>query len=194
MYGGWIRHLVDEGNAVIYPTYQHTFTPPAAFLPNTVAAVRAALARVPVQRRTLVAVGHSAGGALAADYAAVARSLGLPPPRAVFSVYPGRGIDGMPFRIPQANEAGIPPATRIETLGSADDRIVGTEVAREIVADARAVPPTRRTFRLVTDDRVDTHLAPQRATPAARRTFWAPLDRLIAEARRGQRPASGRRA
>src|SRR3954468_12978605 len=53
MYGGWIRHLVDEGNAVIYPTYQHTFTPPAAFLANIVAAVRAALTRVPLQRRTL---------------------------------------------------------------------------------------------------------------------------------------------
>jgi acetyl esterase/lipase len=182
-YGAWIRHLVDEGNVVIYPTYQRVFTPPAAYLANTIAGVRAALRRVPVEQRTLVAVGHSAGGALAADYAAVATDLGLPPPRLVYSVYPGRGLEGIPFSIPKANPAGIPRDTRIVTLAGAEDRTVGTTVAREIVLDAKTVPRSRRSYRLVSDPRVGRHLAPLRSDAVARRVFWMPLDRLLRQDR-----------
>ena len=178
-YGGWIRHLVAEGNVVIYPIYQRTFTPPAAYLANMITGLRAALASVAIRREDLVAVGHSAGGALAADYAAVARSLGLPAPRLVYSVYPGRGLEGLPFRIPEANPDGVPRDTRIVALAGADDRIVGTDVARDIVRDAKTVPRSRRTYRLVTDRRVDHHLAPLGSDAVARRVFWAPLDRLL---------------
>lgn len=182
-YGAWVRHLVGEGNVVIYPRYQSTFTPPAAYLANAVTGIRAALRRVPVQRNTLVVAGHSAGGALSADYAAVARDLGLPPPRLVYAVYPGRGLEDVPLRIPEANAARTPADTRIVALAGDDDRTVGTDVAREVVRDATRVPRTRRTFRLVTDDRVDHHLAPLRHDAVARREFWAPLDRLIRQAR-----------
>jgi len=178
-YGAWIRHLVRDGNVVIYPAYQGALTPPAAFLANTVAGVRAALARLPRRPRTVVVAGHSAGGALAADYAAAARDLGLPPARAVYSVYPGRALDGVPLRIGEANPAGVPPGTRILALAGARDRTVGTATARAIVRDATSVPRARRTYRLVTDARVDEHLSPLRTDAVARRTFWAPLDRLL---------------
>ena len=178
-YGAWIRHIVREGYMVVYPTYQQGLTPPAAYLANTVAGVRAALARLPVQRGRLVVAGHSAGGALAADYAAAAGDLGVPSPRAVVAVYPGRALEGFPLRIPAADATGIPRATRILALAGADDRTVGATTAREIVRDATSVPRARRTFRLVNDPRVDYHLAPLRTDAVARRTFWAPLDRLL---------------
>ena len=44
--------------------------------------------------------GHSVGGALAADYAAVAAFEGLPAPAAVFSVYPGRKLRHLAVPIP----------------------------------------------------------------------------------------------
>ena len=90
-YRPWLEHLAREGNAVIYPRYQDSFAePPAQVLGNVVLGVRAALRRLDEDPGSLVVAGHSAGGALAADYAAVARSVGLPPPRAVFAAYPGR--------------------------------------------------------------------------------------------------------
>ena len=94
-YRPWIEHLARAGNAVIYPRYQDSFAePPAQVLGNVVLGVRAALARLDEDPGSLVAAGHSAGGALAADYAAVARSVGLPSPRAVFAAYPGRRFAG----------------------------------------------------------------------------------------------------
>ena len=44
-YGAWIRHLVRDGNVVIYPAYQGALTPPAAFLAN-----RPAVASSPASR------------------------------------------------------------------------------------------------------------------------------------------------
>ena len=184
-YGAWLKHLVGEGNEVIYPRYQEPLTPPAAFLANAIAGIRAALPVEPVRPGTLVVAGHSAGGALSADYAASARGDGLPVPRLVFAVYPGRGLRGVPLRIPEMDPAGIPRSTRIVALAGARDRIVGTTVAREIVDDATQVPRARRAYRLLKDPHIDHHLAPLRGDAAARRAFWGPLDRMIKQARRG---------
>jgi acetyl esterase/lipase len=185
-YGPWLDHLAREGEVVIYPRYQGALTPPARFLSNALAGVRAALARVPADRRALVVAGHSAGGALAADYGAVAPRVGLPPARAVFAAYPGRGLRGLrapALQIPAAEGRLVPPRTRILALASPRDRTVGTATARAIVRAARRVPARLRTLRLVSDRGVADHLGPQRASLAARRVFWVPLDRLVASAR-----------
>lgn len=182
-YDGWLRHLVREGNTVVYPVYQSPFTPPGRVLANALAGVRLALPRADVDPRTLVVAGHSAGGALAADYAATAQSVGLPEPLAVFAAYPGRRLRGVPIGIPTSDLGRIPASVRIEALGGAADTTVGTETAREIVADASRVPRERRRFVLVTDPAADDHLGPQRATAASRGAFWARLDALIAQAR-----------
>jgi dienelactone hydrolase len=177
-YGAWIGHLVRRGATVVYPTYQvapfvDTVTP----LANTLVALRLALAEVRVAPGRLVVAGHSAGGALAADYAASARAAGLPAPAAVFSVYPGRSLRGIPLRIPTVSARTIPAGTRVRVLAGARDRVVGTRVARTIV---RTATRARATLRIVRDPAVDDHGAPQRSEPAARRAFWAPLDRLVA--------------
>jgi acetyl esterase/lipase len=175
IYGPWIEHLVGRGHVVVYPRYQDSVAdPPPEALPSAVIGLRSALARTP-GLRALVAVGHSAGGALAPDLAAIAPRVGIPRPRAVLSLYAGRELARAPgARIPEQRLEDIPPSTTVEVLAGDDDRVVGTRFARRIA---------RRTggrFTLVTADAVDDHLGPQRADTASRRTFWTRLDRLIA--------------
>ena len=176
-YRPWLEHLARRGSAVVYPRYQDSFVaPPRQALGNVLAALRIALARPGLDTSSLVVAGHSAGGALAADYAALASTAELPAPRAIFAVYPGRRLPRVPRGLPEIPPRLIPAGTRIEALASRDDGIVGTGTARAIVrgatrADARLV--------LVDDEAVDDHQAPLRTDADARRAFWAPLDRLI---------------
>jgi len=173
-YRPWLEHLAREGNAVIYPRYQDSVAePPAQVLGNVVLGVRAALRRLDEDPGSLVVAGHSAGGALAADYAAVARSVGLPPPRAVFAAYPGRRFAGARIGIPLAG--AIPPGTEVLALRGADDRVVDQGAAREIGARGRLV--------VVRTAGARDHLAPQRDDPVSRREFWDRLDALLADAR-----------
>jgi pimeloyl-ACP methyl ester carboxylesterase len=180
-YRPWLEHLARRGNAVVYPRYQDSFVePPRQALGNVLAAVRIALARPGLSADGLVVAGHSAGGALAADYAALARTAGLPAPAAVFAVYPGRRLPRIPRGLPEIPPRLIGAGTRIEALASRSDGVVGTATARALVrgarrADARLV--------LVRDPAVGDHQAPLRSEEAARRAFWAPLDELIAAVR-----------
>jgi pimeloyl-ACP methyl ester carboxylesterase len=180
-YRPWLEHLARRGSAVVYPRYQDSFVePPRQALGNVLAALRIALARPGLDTSSLVVAGHSAGGALAADYAALAATAELPAPRAIFAVYPGRRLPRVPRGLPEIPPRLIPAGTRIEALASRGDGIVGTGTARAIVrgatrADARLV--------LVDDEAVDDHQAPLRTDADARRAFWAPLDRLIEDAR-----------
>ena len=177
----WIAHLVRGGVTVVYPAYQEApFLDTVTPLPNLLVALRLAFERVPVAPGRLVVAGHSAGGALAADYAASARAAGLPAPAAVFSVYPGRSLRGIPLVIPAVSARHIAAGTRMLVLAGANDDVVGTRVARAI---ARTASRARVAFRIVRDPRADDHRAPQRSSPASRRAFWAPLDRLIAAIR-----------
>ena len=177
-YRPWLDHLAREGNAVIYPRYQDSFVDePAEVLGNALAGTRMALAAIDEQPGSLVVAGHSAGGALAADYAAIARTGGLPEPVAVFSAYPGRTLSRVRVGIPEIDPSRIPSSTEVVALAGTNDRVVGQRVARRI---ARA---TGGRLVVVDDPRVSDHLGPQRADAASRRTFWARLDALIRRAR-----------
>jgi len=180
-YRPWLEHLARDGNAVIYPRYQDSVAePPPQVLGNVIAGTRLALKRVNEEPGSLVVAGHSAGGALAADYAGIARSVGLPVPIAVFSAYPGRRSRRLPFAIPEIDPARIPADTRVVALSGTRDGVVGMEPARRL---ARLAGARRRQLAVIRDPAVSDHLGPQRADPRARRTFWARLDRLIRAAR-----------
>jgi acetyl esterase/lipase len=188
-YGPWIAHLVRRGTTVIYPAYQtkpayDTITP----LADALAGVRLALDQVDLAPGRLVTAGHSAGGALAADYAAVAASEGLPAPAAVFSVYPGRKLRHLPVPIPTANLAAIARGTRLLVFAGERDTAVGSEPARRIAALATNADTT---LRIIADDDVDEHSAPRSYDGAAQRTFWAPLDALVEATASGSGTASG---
>ena len=182
-YRRWIRHLAALGNTVIVPRYQRDAQEdPSRVREHALAGIRRALRRAPARPGTLVVAGHSAGGALAADLAAVAASAGLPRPVAVFAVYPGRRILGYPGGIPAADPRRIPAATRVVALAGARDTVVGEEPARQLIASTTAVPPSRRRVVRVTSSAAD-HPAPLRDDAAARAAFWRRLDRLIERAR-----------
>lgn len=179
-YGPWIGHLVRGGSTVIFPVYQtkpayDTRTP----LANVLAGVRAALGEVVLAPGRLVVAGHSVGGALAADYAAVAGDHGLPAPAAVFSVYPGRKLRHLEAPVPTVDLMRIAPGTRLLALAGERDTAVGSIAARRIV-EAAARARARASLVTVRDDAVDLHRSPRSFSQAAQRTFWAPLDALIA--------------
>lgn len=179
-YRPWINHLVRRGSTVVAPRYQTSpQSPPAGVRSAAVAGVRRALARLVPADDALVLVGHSAGGALAADIAAVSARGSLPRALAIFAVYPGRAILGYPGGIPALPLRRLPRATRLVALAGADDLIVGQAPAQQLVAAATALPRSHRDYRLITDPRVDDHFAPTRRSSSARRVFWRRLDRLM---------------
>src|SRR4051812_49387806 len=113
-YGAWIDHLVRNGNIVIYPRYQSDVaTRPVDFLANALSAVRDAFdvletspKHIRPDRSRFALIGHSAGGNLSAQMAAVDVENRLPVPRAVVALMPG---EVKPLREPSL--AKIPPTT-----------------------------------------------------------------------------------
>lgn len=181
----WIRHLAALGNTVIVPRYQRDAqADPGLVRAWALAGIRQALRRVDVAPKTLVVAGHSAGAALAADYAAIARAASLPRPVGVFAVYPGRRILGYPAGIPEADPARIPGDTRLTVMAGTRDVVVGLEPARDLHRRAVRIPATRRRLVVVREQGAADHYAPTRSGPRARRVFWRRLDRLIDAARR----------
>ena len=169
VYGAWIEHLVRKGRIVIAPRYQRDWsTPPANFLPNSLVAVRDALdvlstspAHVRPDRDRFAIMGHSAGGNLAAQMAAVAAEADLPVPKAVVSVFPG---EILPSRKPDL--ANVPASTLLVVVVGEKDVVVGDQRARQIFAETTSIPLDRKKFILYRSDlrgyphfRAD-HLAP----------------------------------
>lgn len=184
-YDPWIDHLVRVGNTVVAPRYQSDeHADPGLVRDAAIAGLRRALRRLRVQRGSVLYAGHSAGGALAADLAAVASSRSLPRPAGVFALYPGRAILGYPAGIPAAPLSRLPSSTRLLALAGADDRIVAQAPAQQMISSATSLPSRRRRYVLVRDRRVDDHLGPTRHGTAARSAFWRRLDRLAVRARR----------
>jgi len=171
-YGAWIDHLVRRGHIVIYPRYQaDVATLPADFLPNALAAVRDAFdvletspKHIRPDRKRFALIGHSAGGNLSAQIAAVAEENGLPRPRAVVAMMPGQV---QTIRGPSL--ARIPASTLLVVAAAEDDLVVGDARARQIFAGATAIPNERKKFVLYLSDHhgsprlIADHLAPTAA-------------------------------
>ena len=178
-YRAWIDHIVRRGAIVVYPDYQ-TLNPFEvgfeAFQANALAGVRAALAELeagggprPDLSRVAV-VGHSLGGVLAANYAAVAAPEGLPMPTVLMPIEPGgcEGCGGLQRGgTPLADLAAVPASTSVLVVVGDDDDIVGERAAGRIWADLTAVPLDRRDYVTLRSDHRGvpplraTHLMPQ---------------------------------
>ena len=117
-YRPWLEHLAREGDAVIYPRYQDSvLEPPPQVLGNVLAGVRLALERIDEDPGSLVVAGHSAGGALAADYAAIARGARLPVPEAMFPVYPAARCRAC-LELPRSTRRGSRAAPDVALAGA----------------------------------------------------------------------------
>jgi acetyl esterase/lipase len=154
-YGAWIDHLARSGRIVIFPRYQDNLsTRPADFLNNALAAIRDGLdvlATSPKHIRPdhdrFALIGHSAGGNLAAQLAAIAATSGLPVPRAVIALMPG---EVQPMREPSLDQ--IPASTLLVVVAADDDVVVGDARAREIFQQATAIPLSRKKYVLYRSD------------------------------------------
>jgi dienelactone hydrolase len=173
-YGAWIEHLVRNGAIVIFPRYQADVTTrPADFLPNALHAVRDAFdvleaspKHIRPDRDRFALIGHSAGGNLAAQMAAVALENGLPAPKAVVALMPG---EVQPISEPSLSR--IPATTLLVVAAAEDDRVVGDVRARQIFSGATAIPRERKKYILYLSDLhgsprlIADHLAPTAAFP-----------------------------
>ncbi|HEY2775293.1 MAG TPA: alpha/beta hydrolase fold domain-containing protein [Candidatus Binatia bacterium] len=174
-YGSWIDHLVRRGNIVIYPRYQDSLrTPVRDFTPNALAAVKDALARLgsePSHVRPdlgkFALAGHSMGGVLAANLAALASSSGLPAPRAVLAAEPGKTwAESGSIAVHLEDLGRIPKDTLLVTIAGDADTLARDIDAKKIFHGATSIPPENRNMvRMRSDDHGSppldaTHYAP----------------------------------
>ncbi len=157
-YGAWIDHLVRNGRVVIFPRYQKDVgTLPADFLPNSLDAIHDALGvlhdgvgHVRPDTTRFALIGHSAGGNLAAQVAAVSSdpATDLPQPKSLIALMPG---EVLPMREPKLDR--IPGTTLLVVIVGEDDIVVGDLRGRQIFAEASAIPLSRKRFILFRTDR-----------------------------------------
>ena len=162
-YGAWIEHLVRRGNIVIYPRYQaNLLTQVKDFMPNTLAAVKDAISRLQTESghvtpdlNKFATVGHSLGGVLAANIAAVAAESKLPRVRAVMSVEPG--ITESPINVPLADLKKIPAETLLLAVAGDQDSLVRDTDAKRIYYESTRVSAANKDFVMLVSD---THGTP----------------------------------
>jgi acetyl esterase/lipase len=157
-YGAWIDHLVRRGNIVVYPRYQASLlTPLKEFTPNTLHALKDAFSRlqtepghVKADTNKFAAVGHSMGGLLAANVAALAGESGLPRVGAVMSVEPG--ITDAPISAPLADLKKIPAETLLLSVVGDEDSLARDGDAKRIYYESRRVPESNKDFVTLVSD------------------------------------------
>ena len=174
-YGAWIDHIVRRGNIVIFPVYQDGLrTHTSEFTANAAAGVRAGIARLKAepghvrpQLEMVAVVGHSMGGLITANFGAEWKRLGIPQPRALMCVEPGR-TSAMPksASVQLADLSLIGKDTLLLTVAGDRDRLVKDEDAKRIFKETTKVAPENKNHILmVSDDHgspvlVANHLAP----------------------------------
>jgi len=142
IYGGWLEHLVRKGNIVIYPRYQKKIFPPRTrrFADWAVAGIHKALDTlnnghhtIPITRSFSI-VGHSYGGALAANITAKYEEYNLPKPVAVLLCSPGTG----PFKGALLDSyEHIPSDTKLLVMISEKDKTVGEKLGKKVFSTAK---------------------------------------------------------
>jgi acetyl esterase/lipase len=174
VYGAWIAHLVRRGNIVVYPVYQDSMrTPMVDFMPNAIAAVRDALTtlgqpgHVRPELEHVAVVGHSMGGAMTANFAAIASGQNLPVPGAIMCVEPGDAVIEMPnVYMPREDLSRIPASTLALVVVGSNDTTVGDVTAKRIFAGIGQIPAANKDYVILNSDRhgipplLATHFAP----------------------------------
>jgi dienelactone hydrolase len=186
----WLDHLAAGGSAVIFPRYQLGAgdAQDATRMLDFEAGVRAGYALLGRPRVPVVAVGYSFGASLAFYYSANAASWRLPLPSAVQAVFPGGMIPGAP--LPRLNRS----VRVLIQVGDADIE-AGSAGADAFWSWLATHPSSHKRYQVVRSSPplAATHAAPKSLSPAAQGTFWAPLDRLIAQARSTPAATTARR-
>lgn len=145
IYGQWIKHLVRQGNVVIYPRYQKNIRHPLPkkFSRNVVTAIHNAVDTLwsdkhinPVFDNFSI-VGHSYGGTIAAEITANWKRYGIPLPKSIFLCAPGTG----PFKAGKLDSyANLPEDLKLLVLVHENDYVVGEELGRRVFETATNTP------------------------------------------------------
>src|SRR5439155_5855124 len=135
--------------------------------------------RLGLTKLPVLSLGYSRGGALAVEYAAVARDHHVPVPDAIESVNP----------VPIGEQTGVvslgPIAHETEMAVIVSDRdphaVDGASLLINRLRNA-GFPESRVQLHVARSHGsfVADHLAPLSALPAARAAYWAPTDALLA--------------
>lgn len=166
VYGAWITHLVRRGNIVVYPRYQTSLTerPPdmAEAAPQAVKDALQTLKRSGHVRPDLdrvAVVGHSLGGALAGNIAALSGEDGMPEIQAAMPVEPGDSAGSKTsmyinrkVKSLLGDFSKIPAGTLLLCVAGKDDRMAGSATAKKICGDAKRVPPENKLVIIIRSD------------------------------------------
>lgn len=143
-YGKWVKHLVAQGNIVIYPRYQKNlvFPRPKHFPANAAKGIRDALKALQtgdhVRPRTdrVTYIGHSYGGVTAANLGVNWQRFGIPKPAAMLLAEPGTG----PFKGARLDSyTGLPDDLNLLVIVGEDDFVVGGEFGAVVFQSAKQV-------------------------------------------------------
>jgi hypothetical protein len=147
-YKEWVYHLVKRGNIVIYPRYQLGFIIGTRYATtNAIIAVKKAIFilqtgnHVRPELDKFAIVGHSLGGGITAEMAALASKRGLPSPKAVMPVQPYVRNDTM-----MKDFHDIPSTTLLLVIVGEDDTIAGNFSGKLIFTTADQVPVDHKDF------------------------------------------------
>ncbi|MCX6666391.1 MAG: alpha/beta hydrolase fold domain-containing protein [Euryarchaeota archaeon] len=167
-YQEWINHLVKRGNIVVYPRYQLTLTIDfRAFNSNAITAVKKAITElqngnhVKPDLTKFAIVGHSLGGGITANMAALAEQEGLPIPKAIMPVQPA-----IAYTPEKVNFSTISNHTLMLVIVGENDTVVGNESGKTIFYGANNIPLTQKDFVIQVTDAygsptlIADHLAP----------------------------------
>jgi pimeloyl-ACP methyl ester carboxylesterase len=181
-YGAWLDHLVKRGNIVVYPRYQADLrTPTRTFTSNAAGAIRAAIKTLQSEPNHVrpdldhfAVVGHSVGGLLAANMAAVARAENLPAVRAVMAVEPARTWNPIAAtNVELKNLAMIPADTLLIALSGDRDELARDTDAKRVYNESTKVAPQNKNYIvLVTDNHGQPPLEAWHGAPAGANTAY----------------------
>jgi pimeloyl-ACP methyl ester carboxylesterase len=180
LYDQWIIHLVRRGNIVIYPRYQgYLATLAREFTSNTIVAVHLALGELETGHHVrpdlgrVAVVGHSIGGTMAANLAALASQEDLPALKAVMCVEPGDStVTNKLTHYPKADWSKIPATTLLLTVVGEDDKTAHDIHAKLIFCGTPQIPAENKNYIVVHTDRHGKRqlMADHRAPFAS--SFW----------------------
>ena len=157
-YGAWIDHLVRRGNIVVYPRYQSSRrTPPDKMTHNAINAVKNAITHlqsethVTPQLDKFAIVGHSLGGGITANMAALATTVGLPEPKAITLAEPGEG-GNIGAHILHPDLSTISPNVLLQVVIGSEDTIAGSDIGKRIIKQTPQIPPSNKEFITIFSD------------------------------------------
>lgn len=151
-YAGWIEHIVKKGNILVYPKYQSRSSELEEYTSHAIESLLDAIEELQSEDHVwpdlerFAIVGHSCGGMIAPNMAALAEESGLPVPRALMSVEPGKTT-------PLADLSLIPSDILLLTVVGDKDFIVGDEIAKKIFMDTPQVPLENKDFITMVSER-----------------------------------------